>query len=137
MSRFIRWALDRWTRLEIRDYSSLLRLAENYVVSEMSVQADDWLAGRTLVELSLAQEGVLVLGIERPDGRFLGAPRGTTRLREGDLLLLYGHGDSFEDLDERPAGPVGNRRHVEAVGRHRDREGSKWDVDDTSEAEED
>jgi hypothetical protein len=131
MSRTIKWALARWTRLEVRDYSSLLHLTDDYVVTEMQVDEGDWLAGRSLAQLSLSHEGVLVLGIERAGGGFLGAPRGGVRVRSGDTLLLYGRTRSFEDLDERPSGPEGNRRHVQAVGRHRDLERARnVDADD-------
>ncbi len=137
MQRWIEWALQRWTRLDVRDYSSLLRLTGDYMVSELSVKEDDWLAGRTLRQLSLPNEGVLVLGIERGDGtRFVGAPRPDTELRPGDTLLLYGRSGSFEELDQRPAGAEGNRAHVQAVGRQRDIEREEAQREEAEEARE-
>ena len=97
------WALRRWGGIQVHDYIRLLRVAQNYVISELHVHADDWLAGHSLEQLRLASEGVLVLGIEKPDGSYLGAPRGHTRLENGDCLILYGEQQSLVDLDHRRA----------------------------------
>jgi hypothetical protein len=118
--RFNTWALRRWASIDIRDYTKLLRFRHNYVVCELQVHEDDWLAGRTLLELQLASEGVLVLGIERHDGTYFGAPRGTSRVEQGDTLILYGRQETLLDLDERRAGIVGNLHHVMAVTRQLD-----------------
>ncbi len=115
MSLLITWALKRWTTIEVRDYSALLRLSHNYSVSELQVEPEDWLAGQTLAQLQLAKEGVLVLGIERASGRYIGAPRGSTRLSSGDTLILYGREETLVDLDQRQAGLQGNMHHVIAV----------------------
>ena len=111
------WALQRWTKLNVLDYTGLLRLAHNYVVSELSVHGNDWLAGRSLAEMQLASEGVLVLGIERRDGTYVGAPRGQTRVEVGDSLILYGRHETLVDLDTRRADQSGNLQHVMAVTR--------------------
>lgn len=115
-----RWALQRWGHLEVRDYTNLLHLSRNYRVCELRVQPHDWLADRCLVDLQLANEGVLVLGIERRDGSYVGAPRGQTRVEVGDMLILYGRGDALSDLDKRQAGMEGNMHHVIAVTKQQD-----------------
>jgi hypothetical protein len=78
MARAIAWALKRWTDLDARDYAGLLHLAGEYAIMELKVRDGSWLAGRTLDELRLPQEGVLVLGIVYPDETYLSAPRGGT-----------------------------------------------------------
>ena len=90
LTRLVRWALGRWTRLDARDYVRLLHLSGDFAVVELEVRPGGWLAGRTLAELDLRSEGALVLGIERPGGAYLGVPRGPTRIHVGDVLLLYG-----------------------------------------------
>lgn len=117
MARFIERVLARHTDLARRDYASLLRLGRDYRVVEMTVREGDWLAGRSLTELELSREGVLVLGITRPDGRYVGAPRGQTTLGVGDVVLLYGQQSVLGDLDERRAGIGGQLRHGESVAR--------------------
>jgi hypothetical protein len=113
---FIRWLLRRYTDLDVRDYASLLHVHGEYSVSELHVDAGDWLAGRTLQELALTEEGVLVLGIERSDGSYEGAPHGPTLVHAGDIVVLYGPAERLEDLDRRPAGQLGERAHHERTG---------------------
>ncbi|MCA9268044.1 MAG: TrkA C-terminal domain-containing protein [Planctomycetales bacterium] len=115
------WGLRRFSKIHVHDYTRLLRVSRNYVISELHVQEGDWLAGHALDQLRLANEGVLVLGIEKPNGDYLGAPRGQTRLEADDHLILYGRQDSLLDLDERRAGMEGNVRHMLAVTRQMDR----------------
>ncbi len=107
MTRVIQAALKRWTTLEARDYAGLLHLSGDYAVIEFVVEPDDWLSERTLIELRLSDEGVLVLGIDRHDGRFVGAPRGQTKIVAGDRLILYGPRERIRELDERPKGLEG------------------------------
>lgn len=107
-------ALKRFTNLDVRDYVSLLKLADGYTVSELHVDADDWVAEKTLVELGLASEGVLVLGIRRSDGHYVGSPSGTTRIVAGDALVIYGPLDRLQELDTRCYGSPGDAAHEEA-----------------------
>ncbi len=101
LTRVIEWALHRWTKIDVRDYVSLFRLSGDFAISEIIVEKGDWLAGNTLADLRLNHEGVLVLGIERADGRYVGAPRGATELEPGDKMILYGRGEVLVDIDER------------------------------------
>ncbi len=119
LTRVIGRVLTRFTDLDVRDYAGILRLHGEYEVSELQIQPDDWLAGRTLAELDLPHEGVLVLGIVRRDGRYIGAPTGRDLLEAGDVVLLYGRDSIVFELDERRAGGEGDRAHAEAVARQR------------------
>jgi hypothetical protein len=115
MSALIGRALRRWTHLDARDYADLLNLSGDWSVDELRVRSGDWVCGRTLAELDLEHEGVLVLGIYRADGGFVGTPTGHTPVREGDTLVVYGRGELVAELDGRPAGPAGDRAHQESV----------------------
>lgn len=115
MSNWIASALKRWTDLEVRDYAGLLHLSGDYAVVEMQVEPNNWLADRELSQLKLADEGVLVLGIEKEGGVYLGAPRGKTKLLAGDTVIMYGPRHTLADLDERRAGSRGNWDHHKAV----------------------
>ncbi|AHG92592.1 TrkA-C domain protein (plasmid) [Gemmatirosa kalamazoonensis] len=117
LTRAVRWALRRWTRLDVRDYVRLLHLTGDFAIVELEVRPGTWLAGRTLAELDLRSEGLLVLGIERPGGAYLGVPRGPTRLLVADVLLVYGIAGLLEDLDHRPVGDAGDRAHAAAMER--------------------
>jgi hypothetical protein len=113
----IRWALDRWTRLRAVDYSELLDLSGDYRVREMAVERGDWVEDRELGELGLFQEGIVVLGIHRSDGSYVGVPRGETRVEDGDRLVLYGPADAIHELDERRRGVEGDEAHEQGMQR--------------------
>jgi hypothetical protein len=73
--------------VDARDYVTLLDLAGNHTVVEMDVQLGDRVAGHTLAQLKLRDEGVFVLGIRRDDGSYVGVPRGSHRVAPGDTLV--------------------------------------------------
>lgn len=115
LSHVISRALRKWTSLDVRDYVQLLDLASNYAVGEVGVESQSWLAEHQLSELELPDEGVLVLGIRRADGSFIGAPRGTTSIHKGDVLTVYGYADIIEELGTRRIGPEGDATHAEVT----------------------
>jgi len=119
LSWLIHWALKRWTRLEVRDYSNLLHLKGDYQVSELKVDKEDWLANKSLSDLCLRDEGLVVLGIQRPDGRYLGAPNGQTCINPQDLLILYGRANNLSELDSRQANRQGDAAHQNAMAKQK------------------
>jgi NhaP-type Na+/H+ and K+/H+ antiporter len=110
LSRLIRRLLNRVSDLEARDYASLLDLGGEYTVLELAVREGDWVAGHTLEELRLRDEGVVVLGVERT-GRYFGAPAGDTVISPGDTLVVYGRERRLSELDRRRRGTVGDDAH--------------------------
>jgi len=119
LSRLISLALRRWTTLNVRDYSSLLHLAGRYTVTETQVQPKDWVADKTLGQLNLTGEGVLVLGIQRADGSYIGAPTGKTTIFEKDTMILYGRHEALAELDRRRAGLRGDSAHKKAIAQQK------------------
>jgi uncharacterized protein with PhoU and TrkA domain len=101
--------------LDVRDYAGLLQLSSGYRVGELEVEPDDWVADRTLGETRLRDEGVIVLGIHRPDGSYLGVPAPSTRIDPEDTLVLYGHERRLDELDRRKRGPAGDKAHLAAL----------------------
>ena len=114
LSRLIEPVLERVSGLDARDYAGLLHLRSGYTVDELLVQDDDWIAGRTLGALHLRDEGIVVLGIERRDGEYVGVPHGDAVIEGGDTLLLYGRRRRISELDDRTRAQ-GERAHAEAV----------------------
>ncbi len=109
------WALRRWTDIDLRDYANLLNLSGDYSVTEIQVRGGEWLEEKTLQNMSLTEEGVLLLGIERGDGEYVGVPRGSTKIHAGDTLILYGRGKALRELDRRRAGLSGEAERRRAI----------------------
>lgn len=111
IQRAIRRLLRRYTDLDVRDYAALLHVHGDFSVSELRVEEHHWMANQTLADLRLNDEGVLVLGIQRSDEEYIGAPKGYHEIEVGDVLVIYGPGSRIADLDRRPSGVVGSRAH--------------------------
>lgn len=119
LNKVIAWALRHFTRLDVRDYVAVLNLQQGYAVTEMRVAPADWIANKTLVELNLPKEGVLVLGIQRTfPNVYLGAPTAQSQVLADDVLVLYGPIERLEELDQRRAGRQGDDAHKDAVTEH-------------------
>lgn len=119
LTRLIGLVIERHTNLPTRDLAGLLELSGEYAVNELAVGETDWIAGRRLHDLGLRDEGAVVLGVTRTNGRYLGAPTADTVLHAGDILIVYGRGELLCELDDRPAGPDGDLAHTAAVARQR------------------
>lgn len=115
LTKLILRVFRRFTDLDVRDMVNLLQLTKDYAITELQVRPGDWVADKPLAQLHLPDEGVLVLGIQRADGSFIGAPRGGTVVHAYDMLLLYGRSAVLHDLDERPSGMRGDQAHDHAV----------------------
>jgi hypothetical protein len=115
LTRVIRRLLGRFSDLDVRDYSAVLELEGGYTVAELLVEDSDWIAGRHLGEVTLRDEGVVVLGVHRRGGAYIGAPDGDTVVRAGDLLTVYGLEDRVCELDRRARGDEGDAAHAAAV----------------------
>lgn len=119
LSRAIERVLRRWTDLEARDYVRLLQIGGDYSIDEIEVDDDDWVEGRPLRDLRLNREGVVVLGVRRADGRYLGVPRGATTIQAGDTVIVYGEAGQLDELRDRKEGASGDEAHERASDRFR------------------
>lgn len=117
MNRPIAFALQHFTTLNVRDYVSLLELSSGFAVTELVVEPNDWVAGKTLIELGLAREGILVLGI-RHNGSYIGAPSSCNLITAGDTIVIYGPHAGLEELDSRHHGHKGDLAHQNATAKY-------------------
>jgi hypothetical protein len=118
LNRIIAWGLKKWTRLDVQDYVAILHLQNEFAVWEMKVEPDNWLTGKSLIKAGLSREGVLILGIQRKDGFYIGAPQGISRIHAGDVLVMYGPLPRLEELDRRHTGKAGDQAHLDAIVEH-------------------
>ncbi len=111
--------LARTSSLELTDYIDLLHIPDDYRVGEVEVREGSWLADRRVEELELDSEGVVVLGIVRRGGDYLGTAPREAQLEQGDRLVLYGRKERLAELSRRDAGD--RAAHDEARAQHRER----------------
>ncbi|WP_370323959.1 TrkA C-terminal domain-containing protein [Euzebya sp.] len=129
MMRVSERLLRRYTELDVRDYHGLLHLAMDYAIDRILVVDDHWLAGRTLASSRLTEEGLLVLGVERADGVYLGAPTGATSIQPGDTVLVYGTASCLAELRDRRAGAEGTEAHLDNVAANEARVAAEQTMD--------
>lgn len=102
LTPLIRRSLQRYTTLDLYDYANLLHLREDYRVAEVDADPGNWLTRAPLGELSLGEEGVIVLGIVRQSGEYIGAPTPNQRIQAGDRVIVYGRASRVQELRRRP-----------------------------------
>jgi hypothetical protein len=119
LERLIQRMLSRFGGLDVRDYAGLLHVRGGWTIDELKVEAGDWIAEQALGDLGLRHEGILVLGIERADGGYVGTPHGGDVVRADDTLVLYGRRQRIAELDARGRGAEGQRAHEAAIAEQR------------------
>jgi Trk K+ transport system NAD-binding subunit len=99
----------------------LLQIGGDYSIDEIEVDDDDWVEGTPLRDLRLNREGVVVLGVRRADGRYVGVPSGGTTIQAGDTVVVYGEAGQLDELRDRKEGTSGDEAHERASARFRRR----------------
>jgi hypothetical protein len=117
LSKLVEVSMKRWKRIYVQDYESILHLAGEFEVVDCPVAEGSWLQNKTLAEMQLIEEGVLVLGVTRDDGYFVGIPKGSTRIYALDRVILYGREDLLRKIGKRKKGPEGDKEHQEEATR--------------------
>lgn len=123
LSKLIERFLARWTDLDVHDYTRLLGIREEHAIAEIGVDPGEWLVGRSPADLDV--EGVVVLGIQRAGGPYIGAPSPSIRIEPGDDVIVYGRSDALYELNARRAGHAGDRAHQVAADAHREIEAAE------------
>jgi hypothetical protein len=113
LTRAIGWVLAK-RGFAARDYGTLMDLSGDYALAELQVREADWVTDRSLRDLRLRDEGVVVVGIHRA-GAYVGAPKPETVLEPADTLVLYGRKSRIAELDRRGRGPGGDAAHARAI----------------------
>jgi len=128
--RLIKKALKRFTTLNIKDYVELLNLKNEYEITVIKINEDDWMQSKKIGELKLRKEGVNIIGIQRKDGTYIGTPYGDTEITKDDQLILYGRKKNLKNLEKRKQDASGDRDHQEAM-KEQDEEKKKQKEKDT------
>ena len=99
-------------RPAVVDFVQIATSSENIELNMEQVQISEGavLAGRSLVEANLRQRfGVVVVGIQRSDGRMEFNPPPDAVMRAGDHLVVLGHLDKLRALEAAAGEPAPSR----------------------------
>jgi hypothetical protein len=131
VERSIKFALQRaGTLAPSPDHEVLLRLDADHTVSEIVLGMGHPFVGRRLGDQTLAEHGIVVLGVGRHDGSHIAAPGGEMICRPFDILTVYGREDEVRKMttalggSPRRTSPIRSRamiRHPFELGRRRRR----------------
>lgn len=89
-------------RPAVVDFVQLATSSENLELSmeQVMIREGADIAGRSLVDANLRQRfGVVVVGIQHPDGRMEFNPAPTTVMHAGDYLVVLGRSDNLRELE--------------------------------------
>lgn len=98
VDHLIHHALERAGMVRALDYELLLRIQHGYVVSEIEVLPDTFLAGRTLRDSRPWDRGVVILAIKRDGETQHGIPSRDDLVRAGDVLTAYGKESALQSM---------------------------------------
>ena len=102
LDRIIRFSLRRAGLEKPVNYDLVLRVGSGFCVSELPVRENSPFAGLLLGESRPADAGIIVLGITRANGGYVGVPKRHERLEVGDVLIVYGSEDALAAASSGP-----------------------------------
>lgn len=117
LSKLINKGLNRYSTLNVVDFANLLNLSGEYRITELPVERNNWLYNKKLQNAKLRDEGINVIAISRKGGQFVGNPNGDTRIKDGDILIVYGRANVLQKIKMRMKGMEGNHEHQQMVGK--------------------
>ena len=100
-------------RPAVVDFVQIATSSENLELNmeQVGIKEGAVLAGRSIVEANLRQRfGVVVVGIQRSDGRMEFNPSPDAVMRAGDHLVVLGHLDQLRELETAAAAPAALRQ---------------------------
>ncbi len=90
LDRLMRATLEKAGMSRVIDYDYLLNLQDGFCVFDGEIHENHPWVGKKLYQVRPADVGVIVLGIYRDNGDFVGAPQKDTVIAKGDVLMVYG-----------------------------------------------
>ncbi|MBX7207735.1 MAG: TrkA C-terminal domain-containing protein [Verrucomicrobiaceae bacterium] len=100
VDHLIQRALESTGMVRALDYELLLRIQHGYVVSEIEVLPDTFLAGRTLRDSRPWDRGVVILAIKRDGATRHGIPSRDDLIEAGDVLTAYGKESALQAMTQ-------------------------------------
>jgi len=100
LDHVIQRTLERAGLVRALDYELLLRIQHGYVVSEIEVLPDTFLAGRILRDSRPWDRGVVILAIKRDGQTQHGIPGRDDLIKPGDILTAYGKENALQAMTQ-------------------------------------
>ncbi len=125
LSKIINKMLLKYTDIEVQDYAAVLHLKDNYKISEKKLDGNDWMCHKTLEQLSLSEEGIIILGVDRKDEGYFGSPSGNFELLPDDMITIYGKADGIRSVYERKKGRKAVHEHEKFVKKEEERKATQ------------
>ena len=98
MDAVMRYTLERAGVARAMDYELLLNVRHGYCISDFKVAKDHPFAGKALFESRPNDQGIVILGVTRADGNFIGTPSKDEVLDEGDTVMVYGSEEAVDKM---------------------------------------
>lgn len=121
LSKMINNMLKRYTDIEIQDYAAILHLKDDFKISEKLIGEENWMARKSLKDLKLRHEGLIVLGIDREGIDYLGSPNGSAIILPKDLITVYGKSEVIKSIFQRKKNYGAELEHNAFVKKEHDR----------------
>lgn len=94
----MRYSLERAGVVRAMDYETLLNVQNGFCVSDFKITADHPFAGKALHESRPNDQGIVILGITKDDGSFVGTPNKNQVLQQGDTVMVYGSEEAVDKM---------------------------------------
>ncbi len=94
----MKYSLKRAGVVHAQDYETLLNVEGGFCISDFKIEPYHVLAGKALYESRPNDHGIVILGVRRGDGEFVGAPGKDDVLSVGDTVMVYGSEESVDKL---------------------------------------
>lgn len=98
LDALMKFSLERAGMVHAQDYELLLNVESGFCISDFRIEKDHPFADKALYESRPNDHGIVILGIRRQDGEFVGAPGKNDVIYRGDTVMIYGSEESVDKM---------------------------------------
>jgi hypothetical protein len=121
--KIVRWVLAKpmhliKRRIALFDYEKILGLSKGYTIGSFEVPKHHWMVNKTIRQLEMEKEGVVILGVYRTihgHEDFIGIPSPRFKIHNRDKIMVYCTENALAGLAKRERGKKGKVAREEAV----------------------
>ena len=111
------------SKIRLYDYEKILGLSEGYTIGSFEVPKHHWMVNKTIRDLEMEKEGVIILGVNRDikdKEQYLGIPSQDFKIHNKDKIMVYCSEEKLVNLAKREKGAKGTKKRQEAVKEHKE-----------------